>query len=809
MSKSIVRLLERSEQKTAGEKHGRAALRNHREAIAIGALFLALSLFYNITIPLWESDNEWSHYQYVRYIVMEQRLPRPDTQIAVAPTNDICDPFAAGGMTTVHQFRQPPLYYLLASSVVAGMDLSNDSAVINNPHLHTGQGGVNVAVHTAAESFPYTGTVLAVHRIRLFSALVGLAGLIATYLIGLALFPTRRWMALAMLAINAFVPQYIFSGSVVNNDILAGALGAWCLYFCLHYVQQRAGFGVLMLAMLLAILGIMAKYSSLILLPALLLAITARLFITWRYARTEFAAQLHRILLVLLLSSLPVIVWLARNQMLTGHLLGDYAYIFVSLFQSESGATVSNVTLHPLRATQFMIMTFWGLFGNDNITYPDLVLVILQATFVLAIAGVLWVAFDRRQAPRLRWTVAAVAGVVIIAWVINLFKAIGTAEPRGRYFLPIYALFSFLLALGLNRLLPRRWQHAGTVFLLLLLLILSLITPPWLLHSPYAQPALAASDLLLPNEQPLHVIFGDTAELVGYSIEPQRLSLFEPLTVTLVWRVLHPAAGNYTVAVDLLDGDHQSLYRSASFPGNGNFATSLWQPGDIFRDVYRVWLAPNARPSLPGMGRVKVSMYCYSPETVQPLPVTNAAGQSLGDAVSVGRIKLAAEADAQPTPTTEPLFDFGGEIALQKANYSPSQFPYGKELTIQLDWRALAQPTHDYTVFVHLLDGQGHPVASYDVPLTNGRYPSGLWEAGEQVTHQQILPLNNILLTGEYSLRMGLYDPASGARLPARDAQGNTLSNAEAPIGTLSGPDNFQFLPDLWQNRTVDTFPDR
>lgn len=807
MSKSIVRSSERSEQNTAGGKHWRAALRNHRGAIAIGVLFLALSLYYNVTIPLWESDNEWSHYQYVRYIATEHRLPRPDTQIAVAPTNDVCDPFAAGGMTTVHQFRQPPLYYLLASSAIAGMDLSNDSAVVNNPHLHTGQGGVNVAVHTAAESFPYTGTVLAVHRIRLFSALVGLAGLIATYLIGLAVFPTRRWMALAMLAINAFVPQYIFSASVVNNDILAGALGAWCLYFCLYYVQQRAGFGVLILAMLLAVLGIMAKYSSLILLPALLLAITARLFITWRYDRAEFAAQLRRIPLVLLLISSSVIVWLARNKMLTGYILGDHDYIFVTLFQSESGAAGSHVTLHPLRATQFTIMTFWGLFGNDNITYPDLVLMILQVTFLLAMVGVLWVAFDRWQTPRLRWTVAAVGVVVVIAWVINLFKAIGTAEPRGRYFLPIYALFSFLLALGLNRLFPQRWQRAGMVLPLLFLLVLSLATPPWLLHSPYARPALAASDLLLPDEQPLHVVFGDTAELVGYSIEPQRLNLFEPLTVILVWRALHPAAGNYTVAVDLLDGDHQSLYRSASFPGNGNFATSLWQPGDIFRDVYRVWLAPNARPSLPGMGRVKISMYCYSLETVQPLPVTDAAGQSLGDAMSVGRIKLAAEADAQPTPATEPLFDFGSEIALQKASYSPSQVPYGKELTIQLDWRALAQPTHDYTVFVHLLDGQDNPVASYDVPLTNGRYPSELWEAGEQVTHQQILPLNNILLAGEYSLRMGLYDPATGVRLPVRDAQGNLLPDAEVPIGTLSGPHNFLFLPDLWQNRTVDSLP--
>lgn len=807
MSKSIVRSSEQSKQEINQRQGWRAGLHNHWGAVAIGALFFALSLYYNVTIPLWESDNEWSHYQYVRYIATQHRLPRPDTQIAVTPANDACDPFAAGGTTTVHQFRQPPLYYLLASSAVAGMDLSNDNAVINNPHLHSGQGGVNVAVHTSAESFPYTGTVLAVHRIRLFSALAGLTGLIATYLIGLAVFPTRRWLALVMLAVNAFIPQYIFSSSVVNNDILAGALGAWFIYFCLTYVQRRAGFAVLAATMLLAVLSIMAKYSSLILLPALLLTIGVRLFMVWRDARSEFSAQFRWIMLVVLLGSLPMIAWLVRNQMLTGHLLGDYAYIFVSLFQSESVAVGSDVTLHPLRAIQFTLMTFWGLFGNDNITYPNPILMTLHAVFLLATAGVLGVALDRRQAARLRWTIAAAAFVIVVAWVINLFKAIGTAEPRGRYFLPIYTLFSFLLTLGLNRLLPQNWRRTGIGFLLLLLLALSLVTPAWLRHSPYARPALAASDVLLPDEQPLHVVFGDTAELAGYSLQPQRLNLFEPATVTLVWRVLQPTTNNYTVAIDLLDGNNQSLYRTASFPGNGNFATSLWQPGDIFRDVYRVWLTPNARPSLPGMGRVRVSLYCYPAETGQALPVTDQADQNLGNAVYVGRIKLAAEADAQPTPTTDPLFDFGGEIALQKASYTPQQFPYGQQLTLQLDWRALAQPTHDYTVFVHLVDEQGHIVASYDVPLTAGRYPSGLWEAGEQVTHQQILPLNNLLLAGKYSLRAGLYDPVSGTRLPVRDAQGNLLPDGETPIGALNGPDNFLFLPDLWQNRLVDTLP--
>ena len=49
-------------------------MRDHRGALLVGALFLLLSLYYNLSIPLWESDNERSHFSYVRYIV-DNHLP--------------------------------------------------------------------------------------------------------------------------------------------------------------------------------------------------------------------------------------------------------------------------------------------------------------------------------------------------------------------------------------------------------------------------------------------------------------------------------------------------------------------------------------------------------------------------------------------------------------------------------------------------------------------------------------------------------------------------------------------------------------
>lgn len=757
-------------------------------------LFLALSLFYNVTIPLWESDNEWSHYQYIRAIALTGRLPTPAAAVDLAAGDDRCTDVTFVEEIAAHQFRQPPLYYLLGSFAIRGVDLSTAQAPAINPHLHTGSGGLNVAVHDRTEGFPYRGDTLAVHRVRLLSGLIGLVGLIPVYLSGLLLFPGRRRLAPALMAINAFVPQYLFSASVVNNDILAGALGAWCFYFCLVYALQRPRALLLALAMLAAALCITAKYSGLMVLPAPVLALAFRLGYTWRHRRSEFAGQLGRALLVLLIGAAPLVIWLLRNSQITGHAFGSYAGIVAVLQEnSQAGQITPPAGVLPLRSAQFALMTFWGLFGNDNIALPGGLLAVLQGITLLAAAGAAWTVLDRRRPAALRMALLAAFLILLGAWGINLVKAAGTGEPRGRYFLPVYMLVSLVLAAGTDRLLPQRWRERGAAVLPALLLALSLAVP-LVLRTLYAPPALAASADLQSGEQPLHVVFGNSAELLGYRIEPEQLTMYNAATVTLVWRALQATPNNYTVAVDLLNGDNQSLYRTASFPDNGNFATSLWQPGDVFRDVYRVALGPDARAGLPSLGRIKISMYCYSPEGTALLPVSDLAGNLLGDSVYGGRMRL-ADAPQPAAAAAPPLYRFGNALALQTVAVTPDDILLGPDLQIELQWLTVAQPAADYTVFAHLDDAQGHTAAAFDLPLSGGRYPSGLWQPGDQVMHRQRVPLPATGLHGEYTLHLGVYDPVSGARLPVTDAAGVTQPNAEIVLGPFHPPNGYNFLP--------------
>jgi len=787
-----------------GKRSWRGAARAHWGAIAVGALFLALTLYYSITIPLWESDNEWAHYQYARYIALNHSLPRPDTQIAVPPSSDLCQVVPATGLTTVHQFRQPPLYYLLGSVVLSGFDVRSDLPVVSNPHIRTShsQDDHNVAVHTDAENFPYRGPVLAMHVLRLLSALIGLAGLIAAYLSGLLLFP-RRILAVAMMAVNAFIPQYVLSSAVVSNDILVGALGSWCAYLCLWFLLRRPNPWVLGAAMLVTGMAIMTKYSGLVLLPMVVLTLLITLVQSWRHDRSRFGRRLAATIGVVGLASIPIVLWLNRNQALYGHVFGAYADVTTSFVQgvlAPADQVSRGRLLDPLHAAGFAFMTFWGFFGSETLALPHGLVAVLGAVSLVALVGVALTILDKRQ-PVLRIAAAAALLVLVGAFVVNFVKSAGTSEPPGRYFLPIYSTACFTLVLGLDRLTPARWQRGAPLLLPTALLVLTLAIPPLLIQPLYAPPPRSASTALLAGEEPVDAVFGDFAELLGYRVEPKRIGLFDTVDVTLVWRSLQETPNNYTVALHLLDGANTPHGWTARFPGRGNYATSLWQPGEVLRDTYTLALNPSARGLLPSLGRIKVTMYCYSPEGDSHLDATDQAGNPLGDAVYLGGLKL-AEADTVQPAAAPALYTFGDELALEQLSFTPQAFPLGDEITIDSQWRALQQPAHDYTVFAHLVDAQGETVAAFDIPLTGGYYPSSLWDAGELVQHIHRLPVLGVLLTSDMTLQLGLYDPASGVRLPVFDANGTRQSNDAIVLGTYAGLDDFIYLPMVQRSET-------
>jgi hypothetical protein len=118
--------------------------------------------------------------------------------------------------------------------------------------------------------------------------------------------------------------------------------------------------------------------------------------------------------------------------------------------------------------------------------------------------------------------------------------------------------------------------------------------------------------------------------------------------------------------------------------------------------------------------------------------------------------------------------DFGTALRLRGYEAS-SPLRRGETTSLRLAWQAQAPLAQDYWLFAHLLGPDGQRIAQVDLPL-----PTRTWEPPRTYLSELPLTLPADAPPGPYRLLLGLYDPASGERLP--------LTPEHAADPALSGP---------------------
>ena len=89
------------------------------------------------------------------------------------------------------------------------------------------------------------------------------------------------------------------------------------------------------------------------------------------------------------------------------------------------------------------------------------------------------------------------------------------------------------------------------------------------------------------------------------------------------------------------------------------------------------------------------------------------------------------------------------------------------QLQVTLYWRALTTPDADYTMFVHLLNGQGQRLSQHDRQPLDGDFPTSLWRAGDVMhTTHNLQASPDCLKSPPCYLAVGIYDWRTGVRLP-------------------------------------------
>lgn len=123
---------------------------------------------------------------------------------------------------------------------------------------------------------------------------------------------------------------------------------------------------------------------------------------------------------------------------------------------------------------------------------------------------------------------------------------------------------------------------------------------------------------------------------------------------------------------------------------------------------------------------------------------------------------------------------FGEIVCLKGYDISASEVTPGQTITVQLYWQPLAQPTENYSVFLHLIPADDYTILSQvdGAPGTPDR-PTQLWnEPSETIISQPFeLPIPADLPPGQYRIGVGLYNYETFIRLPVTDEAGRGMGD--------------------------------
>ena len=232
------------------------------------------------------------------------------------------------------------------------------------------------------------------------------------------------------------------------------------------------------------------------------------------------------------------------------------------------------------------------------------------------------------------------------------------------------------------------------------------------------------------------------------------------LLVAPTWRSLADVPADYAVFVHLLDNRQQLVAQDDEWPRRGFSPTSQWHTGQVTPDGYRVRIPPNAPP-----GGFTVALGLYTRGDFKRLTWSGEPRDR--DQLVLGRVKVRPSAAPPQPPVAGPTATFGGAIQLEGFADLPaggSALRPGAALPVRPRWRSIAPVEHDLTTFVQLLDASGQLVASGDAQPLGGRFPTSLWEPGEEVddAYQVVVPPG---VAGPVKLIVGLYRLETGERL--------------------------------------------
>jgi hypothetical protein len=461
--------------------------------------------------------------------------------------------------------------------------------------------------------------------------------------------------------------------------------------------------------------------------------------------------------------------WYIRNGLLYDDPFGFQVHAD-TLWGRDAPASLDTILSELPR----LYRSFWGSFGWGHVLYPRWIYLALGGGVIISLIGWAWTLKTRRLPGQGRaFLLAAAWWLVVLAALLQWMRQV--EAPHGRLLFPAIGAWAVLLVGGWAALPLRRLPY----ILLIGLAALSLLTPWTTIHPAFASPRLITPAEAASTVEGEGLIYGDTARLLGITLNRPSASPGEWLEVRACWEAIAPMAQDYTVFVHLVGREDARVAERYTYPGLGRFPTSLWPIGRAFCDTYR--LRVEEWTPVPELYDLVIGL--YDAPTGERLNTRYPDGAA-ADFPMLTQVRVAPEQPLAVSPQHPLDYWLGKEIALSGVQLS-TPIQSNEPLTVTLYWRADEAPQGDYVAFVHLLDDAGQLLAQHDSLPRYGRYPTLAWHPGDIIPDEHTLEVPELSVEQRVHLVAGMYHPDTMERLPVLGPDG-PVSDGLVPLLTMS-----------------------
>lgn len=118
-------------------------------------------------------------------------------------------------------------------------------------------------------------------------------------------------------------------------------------------------------------------------------------------------------------------------------------------------------------------------------------------------------------------------------------------------------------------------------------------------------------------------------------------------------------------------------------------------------------------------------------------------------------------------PEGEVRANFADKVLLASCEFTDVVVRPGSTVQLLITWQVEESLGEDYTVFIHIVDEDGHILTQRDLPPLGGSRPTSTWQPGERLLDPYVLTIPSDAPEADYWVRVGFY--RGDHRLPVTD----------------------------------------